>query len=340
MRRFIGTVAGVAAVGLGTAGIASAATPQASTGAAVKVTTSSVVLRAHVDPEGEATAYAFNYGPTTSYGASSAPRSAGSGVRPVFVRQLITGLQPGTTYHFQAVATNASGSATGADGAFRTKGTPPSQVFTGPPTAVGKTTATVSGAVDPVGAPTSWVVQYGTTTAYGQQTFSQPLAAAPSAVPVSLGLTGLAPATLFHYRIAAFHSDGTVTYGADASFFTEPDNPPSADMSTRTSPHQDKHSPYTFTTTGTLHGGSYIPAPQRCTGTVGVRYFNGSHQLAYVVAPVSPTCTFSAHASFKKTDGHGAVRLRVSVFYRGSGYLAKASKIDHPVVGKKPTHEQ
>src|SRR5262245_21474765 len=41
---------------------------------------------------------------------------------------------------------------------------------TGPATAIGATTATVTGSVVPGGQATTWYVQYGTSTAYGLQT--------------------------------------------------------------------------------------------------------------------------------------------------------------------------
>jgi len=41
---------------------------------------------------------------------------------------------------------------------------------TGPATAIGATTATVTGTVVPGGQATTWYIQYGATTAYGSQT--------------------------------------------------------------------------------------------------------------------------------------------------------------------------
>ena len=332
MRRFIGTCAAVGAVTLGATGVASAATPGASTGASIKATTTSIVVRGRVDPEGEATTYAFYYGVTAAYGSATAVRSAGSGTHPVSVHDRITGLTPGTTYHFQLEATNASGTATGADGVFTTAGTPPSTVITGPPVSVGKTEATATGSINPNGADTKWEIQYGRASTYGLQTFEQELPAGTVPVPVSLQLSGLSPATLFHYRIVAFHG-ATETDGADETFFTEPDTPPSPDMTTKVTPGTDPHAPFDFTTTGTLNGGQFIPAAQRCTGTVAIRYYNGSHQLGSSIVAVDPACQFSGRVAFSKLHGTGPVKLRVSVFYRGNGYLASASKIDHPVAG-------
>ncbi len=335
MKRIIGALASSAAIGLAVTGVASAAaTPVVTTGNATNITTTTAVLHGQINPRGIATDYSFNYGPTAAYGSVTVARSAGSGRRSLAVQEAVTGLLPGTVYHYQIEGVSPSGQVTGADGTFTTAGVPPSTVATGPAVGVGKTVATPTGTIDPNGSQTTWVIEYGLTTSYGLQTSTQaPIAPGFAAVPVSAALSGLAPATLFHYRIVAYHGT-TETDGADGTFFTEPDRAPSPKLTTKTSPGADKRAPYTFTTSGSLRGGTYIPIAQRCTGTVGIRYFNGSHQLAYVVADVSSDCTFSDQASFRKTDGKGAVPIRVSVYYRGNGYLAAQRVTDHVHAGR------
>ena len=81
---------------------------------------SSVELKGSVDPNNLETHYYFEYGPTTSYGSVSSTESAGSGVEPVSVSATITGLKPGTTYHYRLVAYNADGYGYGADSTFTT----------------------------------------------------------------------------------------------------------------------------------------------------------------------------------------------------------------------------
>jgi hypothetical protein len=198
---------------------------------------------------------------------------------------------------------------------------------------VGKTVATPTGVINPEGATTTWVIQYGLTTAYGMQNFPGTLAATATPVAVSAQLTGLAPATLFHYRIVAFHGASVVSAGGDATFFTEPSKRPVPKMTAHTSPGRDKHSPYSFTTSGTLGGAGFIPAAQRCTGNVGVRFFNGRRQLAFVVAPVQPNCKFSVSASFRRLHSHAPAGLKVTVDYRGNGYIAAANRVDHVTAG-------
>lgn len=71
----------------------------------------SVLLRATVNPSNLPTTYRFEFGPTLSYGRSlPAPdASAGSGNGALGVSQYVSGLEPGATYHYRLVASNAQG---------------------------------------------------------------------------------------------------------------------------------------------------------------------------------------------------------------------------------------
>jgi hypothetical protein len=334
MRRILQVFVLSTAMGLSLTGVASAASsPSIATGGATKVSNTTAVLNGTVNPNGHATEYDFSYGPTTAYGATTALHKVKAGTKPVAITITITGLTPGTTYHYRLNASNSAGAASGADRALTTTGHPPAGVVTGGAVNVGKTAATPTGVINPEGATTTWVIQYGLTAAYGVQNFPGTLAGVTTPVPVSAALTGLAPATLFHYRIVAFHGSAVVSAGADATFFTEPSKRPVPRMTAHTSPGRDKRSPFAYTTSGSLSGAGFIPAAQRCTGNVGVRFFNGRRQLAFVVAPVQPTCKFSVSASFRRLHSRGPVRLKVTVDYRGNGYLASVSRTDHVTAG-------
>jgi hypothetical protein len=84
--------------------------------------TTSATLVGRVTANGQATSYRFEWGPSASYGNSTpAPNgSAGSGTDSVPVAATLSGLAPNTTYHFRLLATNGSGTATGADHSFVT----------------------------------------------------------------------------------------------------------------------------------------------------------------------------------------------------------------------------
>ena len=94
-------------------------------------------------------------------------------------------------------------------------------------------TATINGTIDTNGAATTWQVQYGPSTSYSSQTPIQTAANSASPVPVSIGLSGLAPLTLFHYRLVAFHAGKFDGAGADATFFTKPSKPLAPNLRTK-----------------------------------------------------------------------------------------------------------
>jgi len=89
-------------------------------------------------------------------------------------------------------------------------------VTTGDATAVGQTTATVTGTITPDGTEAPWVFEYGTTTEYGLTTEQQTVPAGTDPAAVEAVLTGLSPATTYHYRLVSGEvqgEDGTFTTG-------------------------------------------------------------------------------------------------------------------------------
>ncbi len=104
-------------------------------------------------------------------------------------------------------------------GQIGASGTP--NATTEPASALNATTVTVNGSVDPLGVATTYHFEYGTTTSYGTSvpTGGAGAGSGESAVVESANLSGLQPATLYHYRIVATNSAGT-TYGVDRVFTT------------------------------------------------------------------------------------------------------------------------
>jgi uncharacterized repeat protein (TIGR01451 family)/CSLREA domain-containing protein len=96
------------------------APPSAVTESATGLSSTSVILRGSVNPNGSATTYVFQFGRTTGYGSQTSSQSAGSGTSVTSVSHGIAGLRPGTLYHYRIVAQNANGRATGSDRTFRT----------------------------------------------------------------------------------------------------------------------------------------------------------------------------------------------------------------------------
>jgi hypothetical protein len=99
--------------------------PVTETSNATDVTETSAVLNGKVNPVGLLTTYHFEYGVTTEYG-SRIPvvieATAGNGYLSRSFSRTITGLSPGTTYHFRLVATNSAGTTEGLDQTFTTVG--------------------------------------------------------------------------------------------------------------------------------------------------------------------------------------------------------------------------
>jgi hypothetical protein len=115
---------------------AAVSAPSATTSYAAKATYSSVVVYGYVNPHGNATGYSFQYGTTTGYGGQTSLAPAGKGTATIKVSQTITGLQPGTIYHYRIAAVNGAGLTYGNDRTFRTANVPLSLSITGVPNPV------------------------------------------------------------------------------------------------------------------------------------------------------------------------------------------------------------
>src|SRR5436305_936423 len=92
-------------VSLVVAGVASAAAPSATTGAATSIGSTGATLNATVSPNKESTTVSFQYGTTTAYGAVAAVGTV-SGNASKAVSVSISGLTPSTVYHFRVTASN------------------------------------------------------------------------------------------------------------------------------------------------------------------------------------------------------------------------------------------
>jgi hypothetical protein len=96
----------------------------------------------------------------------------------------------------------------------------PASASTAAASALTTSAATLNGsAANPSVLAGSVFFQWGTSTAYGQLTLPQTLAAGVSGQAFAAAIGGLAPATVYHFRAVAQTPEGTV-YGADAVFTT------------------------------------------------------------------------------------------------------------------------
>jgi plastocyanin len=192
--------------------------PVVTTSLAATVASFSATLNGSLDPHGLTTSVHFQYGPTTSYGLTTAAQSqTGSTYRNVSAN--ISGLSASTTYHFRIVATNTAGTSVGSDRTFTTLSATGSPVVTtDPATFIASFSAMLNGSLDPHGLTTSVHFQYGTTPSYGLT------AAAPSQTgntfrTVSASISGLNANTIYHSRIVATNGAGT-SLGSDRTFTT------------------------------------------------------------------------------------------------------------------------
>jgi hypothetical protein len=192
--------------------------PGAFTNPATLIASFSAKLNGRLDPRGLTTAVYFQYGTTTSYGLTTAPKSqSGNAFRNISTN--ISGLSASTTYHFRIVATNSAGTRYGSDRTFTTlSATGFPLVATNPASNVATFSATLNGSLDPHGLTTTVYFQYGTTTTYGITTAHQSQSG-NTFRNVSANINGLSASTTYHFRIVATNSVGT-RYGSDRTFTT------------------------------------------------------------------------------------------------------------------------
>ena len=179
----------------------------------------SATLNGNLSNLGTATSVAvsFEWGLDTGYGntaTASASPMTGDGA----FSAAISGLTPGTTYHYRAKAVG-DGTDYGDDVSFTTTTTPPA-VTTNAATGVGTTSATLNGNLDNLGTadqccgflrmgPDHQLREHGDRRSDRLWTGTGAFSAA---------ISGLTPGTTYHYRAKAV-GDGT-DYGDDVSFTT------------------------------------------------------------------------------------------------------------------------
>jgi len=301
---------------------AHAASPTVATRPAASITTSAATLQADVNPHGKATTYAFQYGTTTGYGSQTPARSAGSGTAVKRVAFRLTHLTPGVRYHVRVIASNADGTSTGADRSFKTKlppAKPPAVLGTAPfsPNATG---VTFTASLNPGGAATTYRFQYGTSTAYGLETFGKTIGAGVVPQSVSFRINSLASHTTYHFRVVASNRAGT-TFGPDTLAQTGPFPPGRLEVSTRPRSGAKRSHPF-FVTSGRLVLGSGVSVAEGCSGgTISVRFTSRFGTVARNRVPISP-----GHCGFRLRTralprSSSVTKLRVHVSFGGNAIL-------------------
>ncbi len=132
-----------------------------------------------------------------------------------------TGL-PAGTYTVYAVAVDPAGNtATQTTALTITSGNSnqPPTVTTSVASSVTTNTATLNGSLNPNGVSATAQFEYGLTTSYGTIVSLAGIFTGNSPVAVSTNLTGLAPATMYHFRLDATNANG-LTLGSDQTITT------------------------------------------------------------------------------------------------------------------------
>jgi uncharacterized protein (TIGR02145 family) len=194
--------------------------PWSTANSATNIALDSARITGSVNPNSLSTVITFEWGTTTSYGNSVIPpQSPINGTSAVNVTSKLTGLTPGTTYHFRIKAENSLGIKYSEDRSFTTLGQVPLPIFK-EATSIQVHSATINGSVNPNYLSSTVKFEWGTTTSYGNSVIptQSPLTGSIS-VDVNANLTGLNPGTTYHFRIKAENSLG-IRYSEDKTFTT------------------------------------------------------------------------------------------------------------------------
>jgi hypothetical protein len=186
---------------------------------AVSITPTSAVLEAELNPNRWPTVYRFEYGFTQNYEEfTEISGPIGSDRTFHTVSESVTGLLPGTLYHYRIAAINFTGTVYGPDQVFFTPGPP--RVDSISSSSVGQTTAHVTASIAPNAAATTAHFEYGTGD-YGAATAQLPVGTDTASHSIAIDLNGLAPGTTYHLRVVAANAVGT-TSSTDQTFTTAP----------------------------------------------------------------------------------------------------------------------
>jgi hypothetical protein len=181
------------------------------------ITPRSASLHGTVNPNNSFAIWHFEYGTTTAYGSAPFGGVVSGGSFQAVVSP-ISGLEPGTLYHFRLVADDFSGTLQyGADQTFYT-----APAAGGGASGVTAGRATLTGTINPHGVATSYHFNYGPTSDYGSSTPEADGGSGDGDKLVSQGVSGLLADRTYHVQVVATSVDGVVRAGGDGVFRTAP----------------------------------------------------------------------------------------------------------------------
>jgi phosphodiesterase/alkaline phosphatase D-like protein len=329
-RLYLAVIGAVTLTGAGltvASGALATGDPTSSTGTASAVTNTTATVTGSVNPDGQATNYAFQYGTTTQYAEQTVVGEAGAGTASETVSTQLAGLQPGTTYHLRLIASNESGSAAGNDVTFTTTGpAPPSStspiLTTGAATGVGIHNVVLNGTINPSGSSVRYYFQLGTNQPYELATPSQTLPAGNVTVPVRALVSGLQSRQPFHYRLVAVKEGGSANAGSDLTFSTMPKsrvNPRAVEVSV--SPVFQRRLPDIVTVSGRLVAPPTLSNELACRGYVDIGFRVRTIAIQFLRAGIHSDCTFSLPVRFSIRRRLLGGRVRVEVLFAGNRFM-------------------
>lgn len=176
---------------------------------------------------GSTFSYIFEYGPTASYGqtriATLVQNDTGNPNLKI-VSASMPPLLPGTMHHYRLRFTQNGHTTYGEDVTFTTgpAATPP--VITSPGQSLSPrytTHANLAAAVQAGSSETTVVFEYGPDTSYGFEAPVPGTLAVNTSSVTGVTVSGLTPASTYHFRVRATNNEGT-TYSGDTTFSTLP----------------------------------------------------------------------------------------------------------------------
>ena len=204
---------------------------------APEVEPTSATLRGHVDPDGggDITSCRFQYDRDRTYDLEvPCEQTVSNSDGNTLVTAHVENLEESLHYHYRVVAGNANGPSFGADREFRAESKPAIDEVKS--LEIKSDGGTVSARLDIRGAQTKWHFEWGTDSSYGHSApltdvklpadcniNEQPYYCPPEIdiETVQTALTGLAPNTVYHWRLVATNEAGT-TVTPDQFFKTYP----------------------------------------------------------------------------------------------------------------------
>src|SRR4051794_16255012 len=198
-----------------------ASAPTVTTDAANGITTSGATLNGTVNPNNDATSYTYSWGTSSgNYTTGSVTDNLAAGTSAVSVPKTVS-LSPHTTYFFRLCATNGTGTTCGNERSFFVPDVP-SVTTNLSATNIAKSTASISGSVNPNGgASTTYTFQWGTSSGnYNVGSAGGSLTTGTTSQNVATGITGLAGNTVYFFRLCASNAFGGPICGAEGQFQT------------------------------------------------------------------------------------------------------------------------